>query len=87
MQIEFKHPITPANVVPWQPGEILTVQIANVDADGNYIAETMETFPPDLKQRHASELAQLHADHKARVEELLARLEPAAPEDAGGASS
>lgn len=46
---------------PWQAGEIISVQVASVDADGAYACDTLDTFPADIKEQHAAEIARLTA--------------------------
>lgn len=79
MRVRFQQ--TEANTVPWQPGEVISLQVVEVDpADGSYVCETVETFPADLKQRHAEQIAQLEADHRAALATLTPKEEP--PEQA-----
>lgn len=60
---------------PWQPGEAITVHITGVvHAEGasgdTYEAETMETIPHDIKDRHAAELQALTEQHAAQMAEV-----------------
>lgn len=58
--------------VPWQDGEIVTVQVASVDPDGAYECETLETYPPDLKEKHQAELDSQALALAAHHETLMA---------------
>lgn len=57
---------------PWQEGEIVTVQVLQAKG-GAYICETLETYPPDLKQRHADELEQMQTLHAQAFAEMTQR--------------
>lgn len=56
---------------PWQVGEIVTVQVAAVADAGAYECETLETYPPDIKEQHAKAItaAELQADLVVRDRE------------------
>lgn len=56
--------------VPWREGEIVTVQVTSDDGDGIYGCETIETFPPDLKDQHVAALQARDLQHQERVAEL-----------------
>lgn len=64
---------------PWQPGEIVTVKVTLIDPDGDYVCETLETFPADLKEKHAAALADL----QLQLEQAKA-VPPPAPVDVKG---
>lgn len=55
---------------PWQVDEIITVQVVAVDDVGAYECETMDTYPPGLREQHQAELAQAHADYQGTIAEL-----------------
>lgn len=54
----------------WQVDEIITVKVVAVDDVGAYECETLETYPPDLKELHAAEIAALHQKHAAEIATL-----------------
>lgn len=66
-----------AEHAPWQVGEILTIEVAEVADDGTLICETHDTFPPDLKEQHRAALEELSGQHKQEVEVLQAQLDHA----------
>jgi len=65
MEVKFTHP--DPLVAPWQEGEIITVRVTAVEKDG-YTCETIETYPPDMKERHAARIEELMAEHEAELQ-------------------
>ena len=57
MKLAFPH--SAQNAEPWQVGEIICIKVTAIGKDGGYECETIETFPADIKERHAGELAAL----------------------------
>lgn len=60
--------------VSWQAGEIVTVQVISNDGDGEYAAETLETYAPDLKEKHAQALTDLGEKHARDLDDLRTQL-------------
>ena len=56
--------------VSWKTGENITVQVGEELGDGEYLCETLETYPPDLKDQHAAELAARDANYRAGMATL-----------------
>jgi hypothetical protein len=56
--------LTTGGHAPWKPGEIVAVA---------YECETLETFPADIKDQHAAELALRDTNHAAVVDDLQAK--------------
>lgn len=78
MRIQFLH--NEPTTVPWEPGEIVVIQIVERAADGTYTCDTLDTFPADIKERHAAQLAQANGEHAETVRQLLLEREVHAAE-------
>lgn len=55
---------------PWQEGEIVTVQVVTIDDAGAYECETLETYPADIKERHAEQVASMQTNHETQITAL-----------------
>lgn len=60
---------------PWNPGDILTIQIEALEGDG-YTAQTVETYPADLRQQHEQELTGIRLQHARELARLRGEEEP-----------
>lgn len=58
---------------PWQKDEIVCLKVVEVDPAGGYQVETVETWPADLKERHAAELEDMRRFHQATLDAQAAR--------------
>lgn len=64
-ELKFTHP--DPQQVAWQPGEIVVVQIRKGSAKDGYVADTLETFPADIEQRHADQLEAAHLGFREQL--------------------
>lgn len=53
---------------PWQETEIITVQVVAIRDLGEYDCETLETYPPDLKDQHAAVIERIHKLHQEELD-------------------
>lgn len=72
MQITFTHGDKAS--VPWNKGDLVTVKITKVTGD-TYTAETVETYPADIKERHNAQLAQEQKRYKEMADVTTKQLE------------
>ncbi|MFI4977546.1 MAG: hypothetical protein ACHQC8_02545 [Solirubrobacterales bacterium] len=54
--------------VPWAVGEIVTVQVASDAGDGEFLCDTIETYPADFKDQHVAELTARDLNHAGAME-------------------
>jgi len=67
MEVKFQH--QGADVVKWQVGEQIVLRVTAVDGD-TYTADTADTFPADIRERHQAALGELSAAHVAHLRDL-----------------